>query len=98
MSDGAAIGFWKTVGLLLKTTQRRSQGRQHRQQELLNNRGGTNWGGLATLFTMGLMAFLHGAAAFAVMSGAKANEITCRGCLLSSLGCPPPSGWRYKRL
>lgn len=74
MMDGAAIGFWKTVGLLLKTSQRRSQGRGHRQQELLNNRGGTNWGSLATVFTMGLMAFLHGAAAFAVMSGVRAGQ------------------------
>ncbi|MEO9130620.1 MAG: hypothetical protein ABI240_05365, partial [Sphingomonas sp.] len=74
MMDGAAIGFWKTVGLLLKASQRRSQGRQHRQQELLNNRGGTNWGSLATVFTMGLMAFLHGAAAFAVIAGVEAGQ------------------------
>lgn len=74
MTDGAAIGFWKTVGLLLKTSRRRSQGRQHRQQELLNNRGGTNWGALATFVAMAVMAFLHGAAAFAVISGIEAGQ------------------------
>jgi membrane protease YdiL (CAAX protease family) len=74
MTDGAAIGFWKTVGLLLKTSQRRSQGRRHRQEQLLSNRGATNWGGLATFFAMAVMAFLHGAAAFAVIAGVEAGQ------------------------
>lgn len=74
MTDGAAIGFWKTVYLLLKASRQRSEGRRHRQQELLNNRGATNWGSLATIFAIGLMAFLHGAAAFAVISGVKAGQ------------------------
>ncbi|GAA0320214.1 hypothetical protein GCM10009087_33160 [Sphingomonas oligophenolica] len=74
MTEGAAIGFWRTVGLLLMASRRRSQGRRRRQQELLNNRSATNWGSLATLFGIGLMAVLHGAAAFAVISGVDAGQ------------------------
>lgn len=74
MTDQAALGFWKTVGLLLKASRRRSEGRRQRQQELLNNRGATNWQSLATLLAILIMAFLHGAAAFAVISGVEAGQ------------------------
>ncbi|MFA5966014.1 MAG: hypothetical protein WC804_18510, partial [Sphingomonas sp.] len=74
MTDQATLGFWKTVGLLLKASRRRSEGRRQRQQELLNNRGATNWQSLATLFAILMMAILHGAAAFAVMSGVEAGQ------------------------
>ncbi len=74
MTDGAAIGFWRTVGLLLVTSRRRAEGRRRRQQDLLNNRGATNWGSFATVILIGFMAFLHGAAAFAVISGVEAGQ------------------------
>jgi len=77
MSDGAAIGFWKTVGLLLGASRRRSDGRRHRQQQLLNNRSGrdaTDWGGLAVVVGLLFMAFLHGAAAFAIISAVNASQ------------------------
>lgn len=77
MSDGAAIGFWRTVGLLLGASRRRSSGRRDRQQQLLYNRAGEhaiNWGGLATVFAVVLMAVLHGAAAFAVIATVEAGQ------------------------
>lgn len=77
MMDGAAIGFWRTVGLLLGASQRRSAGRRQRQQQLLNNRNGgaaTNWGGLAVVFGVLMMAFLNGAAAFTVIAGVEAGQ------------------------
>jgi membrane protease YdiL (CAAX protease family) len=77
MNGGAAIGFWKTVELLLKASWRRSDGRRNRQQQLLNNRSGrdaTDWGGLAVVAGVVFMAFLHGAAAFAVITAVKASQ------------------------
>lgn len=77
MTNGAAIGFWETVRLLLAASRRRSAGRRERQRELLGNRsGGTaiDWGGLATVFSFGLMAFLHGAAAFAIIAAVDAGQ------------------------
>jgi membrane protease YdiL (CAAX protease family) len=75
MTDGAAIGFWKTVRLLLKVSRRRSGGRQRRQRELLNHRGGgMDWGSIATLFGAIVMAFLHGVAALAVATAVEAGQ------------------------
>jgi membrane protease YdiL (CAAX protease family) len=77
MTNGSAIGFWRTVGLLLLTSRRRSGGRQQRQRALLNNRSGKgaiDWGGLATIVAVLLMAFLHGAAAFAVITAVEAGQ------------------------
>jgi hypothetical protein len=77
MMGGAAIGFWKTVGLLLGTSRRRAGGRRVRQQQLLKNRNGdsaTNWGSLAVVFGVLMMAMLNGAAAFTVMAGVEAGQ------------------------
>jgi membrane protease YdiL (CAAX protease family) len=77
MTSGVAVGFWKTVWLLLKASRRRSEGRRGRQRELLNNRSGnsaTNWGSLATIIGVVVMAVLHGAAAFAVISAVEAGQ------------------------
>lgn len=74
MSGAAAIGFWETVWLLLKVSRRRSDGRSHRQQQLLNNRNGTDWGSLAVMLGVLFMAFLHGAAAFAIISAVDASQ------------------------
>ena len=77
MTDAPAIGFWKTVGLLLRASRRRSSGRQHRQRQLLENKSGkyaTNWGGFGDFIAALLMAFLHGAAAFALIAAVKAGQ------------------------
>lgn len=77
MANGAAIGFWKTVRLLLAASRRRSGWRRVRQRELLTNRSGyraTDWGVLATIPSVGLMAFLHGAAAFAIIAAVDAGQ------------------------
>jgi membrane protease YdiL (CAAX protease family) len=77
MTDGSATGFWRTVGLLLLASRRRSRGRQQRQRQLLNNRSGRraiNWSPLATIFATLFMAFLHGAAAFAVIAAVNAGQ------------------------
>jgi hypothetical protein len=77
MMGGAAIGFWKTVGLLLGTSRRRAGGRRVRQQQLLKNRNGdsaTNWGSLAVVVGIVMMAVLNGAAAFTVMAGVEAGQ------------------------
>jgi hypothetical protein len=74
MTDGAAVGFWKTVRLLLKASRRRSEGRRLRQQELLNHRGGTDWGPLASVIGVIFMAVLHVVAAFAIVTAVKASQ------------------------
>ncbi len=77
MTNGSAIGFWKTVGLLLVASRRRSEGRQQRQRDLLSNRSdgkATDWSPLATIVAVVLMAFLHGAAAFAVIAAVDAGQ------------------------
>lgn len=77
MTGSAAIGFWRTVYLLLRTSRRRATGRGRRQQELLSQRQGrsaTNWGSLAILLGIVVMAVLHGAAAFAVLSGVETGQ------------------------
>jgi membrane protease YdiL (CAAX protease family) len=77
MTNAAAIGFWRTVGLLLIASRRRSKGRQERQRQLLNNRSGEgaiDWGKLATIAAIAMMAFLHGAAAFAVIATVRAGQ------------------------
>lgn len=78
MTERAAIGFWKTVSLLLKLTRRRAVGRMERQQQLLNNRSGrsaTNWGSLGTLISIIFMAFLQGFAAFAVIFAVEVSQL-----------------------
>lgn len=63
------IGFWKTVGLLLRAARRRSAGRMSRQQQLLNNRTGSStdtFNALSMIAIWGLMALLNGGAAYIV--------------------------------
>jgi membrane protease YdiL (CAAX protease family) len=74
MTGTTATGFWTTVILLLRSSRRRSQGRQRRQQELLNQRGASNLGSLATVLAVMMMALMHGLAAYAVISGVKAAQ------------------------
>lgn len=77
MTNGAAIGFWKTAWLLLKASRRRSEGRHRRQRELLDNRSGgsaIDWGSLAKVVGVLVMAFLQGAAAFAVIAAVDAGQ------------------------
>jgi len=73
-SQSAAIGFWKTVVLLLKASRTRANGRQRRQQQLLNNRGASNWSPLAMVFAVIVMGVLNGVAAFAVIGGVEAGQ------------------------
>ncbi|MBO0860225.1 MAG: CPBP family intramembrane metalloprotease [Chloracidobacterium sp.] len=65
-------GFWRTLRLLLGAARRRAAGRRKRQKELLHSRSGKSvdpLGRLAvTLWTI-FMAYVHGAAAYAVHSG-----------------------------
>lgn len=66
-SPSHAIGYWRTVALLLGVARRRSSGRVQRQQQLLNHRTGSSvntLGALAALAIWALMAVLNGGAAF----------------------------------
>lgn len=74
VSERATLGFWKTVLLLLKVSRTRADGRLHRQRQLLNNRGASNWGSLGVVLTFAVMAFLHGIAAVTLISAVKAGE------------------------
>jgi hypothetical protein len=71
MTEGAALGFWRTVWLLLAASRRRAEGRQRRQRELLSNRtggSGIDWGAFAVVIAFVFMAVLHGFAAFALIA------------------------------
>src|SRR5688572_24080763 len=63
-SVSRVIGFWRTVGLLLRVARRRSSGRFQRQQQLLNQRTGSS------INTLGIMAIL---ALWALMSAINAG-------------------------
>ena len=61
------IGFWRTVGLLLRTARRRASGRFQRQQQLLNQRTGSSVNVMSLigiLAVWGLMAALNAGAAY----------------------------------
>ena len=69
--------FWKTVGLLLASSRKRSEGRIKRQRELLNSRSkgkGTDWAGLGFGFFVLFMIFIHGAAAVCVSLAVEAAQ------------------------
>lgn len=73
-------GFWTTVGLLLRAARNRAAGRRKRQRELIELRAGrssTDWGGLAAVIAVFVMAVLNVLAAFvvrtAVISGQRAE-------------------------
>jgi membrane protease YdiL (CAAX protease family) len=77
MSSLSATGFWRTVGLLLMASRRRSKARVRRQRELLKHRSGgsaTDWGALGTVVGIVLMAFVHAAAAFLVILAVEAGQ------------------------
>jgi membrane protease YdiL (CAAX protease family) len=66
-SVSRVIGFWRTVGLLLRAAKRRSSGRVQRQQQLLQHRTGSSTnvlGALSILAIWALMAVLNGGAAY----------------------------------
>lgn len=91
MTNGAAIGFWKTAWLLLKASRRRSGGRLRRQRELLNYRGGTDWGSLGTVISVIVMAALHGVTAFAIIAAIESGqrlEIERQGKIVVSRSFP----------
>lgn len=74
MANHAATGFWHTVLLLLKTSRVRAVGRQCRQQELLNQRKATNWGGAAVFFLFVMTIVIHIMAAYAVISAVEIGQ------------------------
>jgi membrane protease YdiL (CAAX protease family) len=62
VTDGPAIGFWKTVRLLLRASRRRSRGRRRRQRELLRGRpAGEALAGFAVIGAFLYAAMAHGA-------------------------------------
>jgi membrane protease YdiL (CAAX protease family) len=67
-------GFWPTVRLLLGATRKRSRGRRTRQQQLLHQRSGTNWGGLGLALSVLFMAILNVFAAFALRIAVRSGE------------------------
>lgn len=66
--------FWDTVLLLLKATRARSAGRRRRQQELLHQRGGTDWGGFGYTLAILFMGALNVGAAFVVRDAVEAGQ------------------------
>ncbi len=70
-------GSWQTVRLLLGAARKRAEGRQRRQYQLLQNRAGkgaVNWGAWGYAASMAFMVFVHGAAAFAVITAITSAE------------------------
>src|SRR5580658_3895561 len=75
--DPHAIGYWKTVRLLLGAARQRSKGRQKRQQELLRNRSGGragNWSGLGFGLSVFFMLLLNVLAAIATSTAVEAGQ------------------------
>jgi membrane protease YdiL (CAAX protease family) len=75
--DPHAIGYWKTVRLLLGAARQRSRGRQKRQQELLRNRSGGragNWSGLGFALSVFFMLLLNVLAAVATSVAVQAGQ------------------------
>lgn len=66
--------FWETVRVLLKATRARSAGRRKRQQELLHQRGGTDWGGLGYGIAILFMGGLNVGAAYVVRGAVEAGQ------------------------
>ncbi len=66
--------FWRTVRLLLGVTRKRSSGRQKRQRQLLQQRSGTDWGGLGFAIGVLFMAILNVIAAFVLRSAVTSGQ------------------------
>jgi CAAX prenyl protease-like protein len=65
-SASSALGFWRTVGLLLSVARRRAVGRANRQRRLLQHRTGSD---ADTLGTLGLVMVWIGMAAVNSLAG-----------------------------
>jgi hypothetical protein len=81
-------GFWRTVRLLLAAAHKRAVGRRRRQRQLLRNRTGesaVNWGGWGYAAVMAWMAFVHGAAAYAVIQVVRSAERLDEGTVAEGL-------------
>lgn len=83
--------FWQTIGLLLATARRRSNGRRKRQQELLAQRTkkSTDWSALGFAMTALLMIGINVAAAFLVRTGVESGErvqVERKGTIVVSSG------------
>jgi membrane protease YdiL (CAAX protease family) len=74
MTAGVAPSFWRTVWLLLKTSRLRTAGRQRRRQQMMRGRGASTSTWWADIVGVVVMVFLHGIAAFAVISAVKAGQ------------------------
>lgn len=74
MSATGATGFGATVILLLKNARRRANGRQRRQQELLNQRRAGNFRPLMILLGVVVMGAAHVMACFAVIGTIEAGQ------------------------
>jgi membrane protease YdiL (CAAX protease family) len=76
-SPSSALGFWRTVGLLLSVARRRSVGRTRRQRQLFQHRTGSD---TDTLGTLGLvlvwigMAVINSLAGYVVHSAILAGQ------------------------
>lgn len=76
-SASSALGFWRTVGLLLSVARRRAVGRTRRQRQLLQYRTGSDTdtlGSLALVFVWIGMAFINGLAGHVVYSAVSAGQ------------------------
>jgi membrane protease YdiL (CAAX protease family) len=73
----SALGFWRTVRLLLGAARKRAAGRRSRQRELLQSRAGknsTDWGSLGFALTVLVMIVLNVLAAFVVTAAVDSGE------------------------
>jgi len=70
--------FWPTVRILLGATRKRSAGRRHRTQQLLNQRSGktnaTDWGAFGFAMSALLMALINGMAGFVAYEAVTAGQ------------------------
>ncbi len=70
-------GFWRTVWLLLRSSRKRSRGRQRRQQQLLKGRRAdwmVKWTSIGTILSLLLACLVHGLAAVTVATAVEAAQ------------------------
>jgi membrane protease YdiL (CAAX protease family) len=67
-------GFWLTARLLLGAARKRSRGRRKRQQQLMNQRSGTDWGVLGVALTVLFMVVLNVLAALVLRSAVGSGQ------------------------
>lgn len=76
-SASSALGFWRTVGLLLSVARRRAVGRTRRQRQLLRHRTGSDTdilGSLGLVMVWIMMAGLNSVAGYVVHSAILAGQ------------------------